>query len=64
MLDSYNRDDMDIEIIQTSLDIVMTKYKQSKQVYSSDGVCLKYLISLFKSFHTYNGSTTIAMLSM
>jgi hypothetical protein len=29
MLDSYNRDDMDIEIIQTSLDIVMTKYKQS-----------------------------------
>jgi hypothetical protein len=29
MLDSYNRDDMVIEIIQTSLDIVMTKNKQS-----------------------------------
>jgi len=29
MLDSYNRDDMDIEIIQTSLDIAMTKNKQS-----------------------------------
>ena len=41
MFDSYNRDDMDIEIIQTSPDIVITKNKQSNVQTSPDIVITK-----------------------